>query len=113
MKKSCIEVHRVTFFGYEVLLGKWRLCQTRNDAVMVWIFPTVKKRMQSFLGAALFFHHHILDYAEWSSALYETTNQGFDWEDKSKWKRDYYESSFTRFQKAIMEAVEDYFPNYE
>ena len=28
--------------------------------------------MQSFLGAALFFHNHVPDYSEWSAKLYET-----------------------------------------
>ena len=84
MKKSFIGASKVTFFGYEVTHGEWKLSQTRKDAITAMPFPTTKKEMQSFLGAALFFHSHIPDYSEWSAKLYETTHDGFSW-DRTTW----------------------------
>ena len=64
MKKSWIGTDVVTFFGYEVRPGSWSLSQTRKDAIQNMIFPTTQKSMQSFLGAANFFHTHIPNYAQ-------------------------------------------------
>jgi hypothetical protein len=74
LKKSFIGTKSVTFFGYEVSGGSWKLSDSRKSAIMEWQFPENKKEMQSFLGAALFFHHHIPHYSEWSAKLYETTH---------------------------------------
>jgi hypothetical protein len=64
MKKSWIGVDTVTFFGYEVTHGRWKLSDSRKQAIAEMPFPTTTKGMQSFLGAALFFHQHIPDYSE-------------------------------------------------
>ena len=111
MKKSFIGVETVTFFGYEVSHGKWKLSDARKQDINALPFPKSKKEMQSFLGAALFFHHHIPDYSEWSAKLYETTHDKFNW-DPSTWKFDY-ESYFVRFKECIMKASELYFPRYD
>jgi hypothetical protein len=58
MKKTFIGVDRVTFFGYQISPGKWELSEARKQAVTAIPFPTNKKAMQSFLGAALFMHNH-------------------------------------------------------
>ena len=64
----------VTFFGYEVQPGTWSLSTTRKDAIARMVFPTHQKKMQSFLGAANFFHkafkeafliQNISDVTEW------------------------------------------------
>jgi len=69
MKKSFIGASTVTFFGYEVSHGQWKLSDSRKSAIEDLPFPQSKKEMQSFLGAALFFHNHIADYSELSSKL--------------------------------------------
>ena len=111
MKKSFIGASKVTFFGYEVTHGEWKLSQSRKDAIQAMPFPKSKKEMQSFLGAALFFHNHIPDYSEWSAKLYETTHDGFSW-DRSKWTFDY-EAHFEKFKTCIQNATELYFPRYD
>ena len=111
MKKSFIGASKVTFFGYEVTHGKWKLSQSRKDAIGAMPFPKSKKEMQSFLGAALFFHNHIPDYSEWSAKLYETTHDKFSW-DTSKWDFDY-ESHFNHFKECIQNATELFFPRYD
>ena len=99
MKKSFIGASKVTFFGYEVTHGEWKLSQARKDAIDAMPFPKSKKEMQSFLGAALFFHNHIPDYSEWSAKLYETTHDKFSW-DSSRWTFDY-EAYFNKFKTCI------------
>ena len=63
MKKSWIRTDVVTSFGYEVHPSSWSLSCSRKDAIAKMIFPTTQKQMQSFLGAANFFHTHIPNYA--------------------------------------------------
>ena len=110
MKKSWIGTTIVTFFGYEVQPGSWRLSKSRKDAISQMIFPTSQKIMQSFLGAANFFHTHIPNYADWASSLYECTVAGFDWNPLT-WKKDY-KGLFEIFKVAIQDSATLYFPDY-
>ena len=110
MKKSWIGVTTVNFFGFEVTHGRWKLSDSRKQAISNIPFPANAKEMQSFLGAALFFHHHIPDYSEWSAKLYAMTHTDFVW-DPSGWQYDYL-AHFNRFKDAITKAAELYFPDY-
>ena len=110
MKKSWIGVQSVTFFGYEVSYGKWQLSASRKAAIMAMEFPRNKKTMQSFLGAALFFHYHVPSYSEWVARLYETTHEKFNW-DPATWTFDY-EAHFELFKRALEKASTLHFPDY-
>ena len=110
MKKSWIGVDKVTFFGYEVTHGKWSMSQGRKDAIAAMSMPRNTKEMQSFLGAALFFHHHIPNYSEWAAPLYAMTHESFQW-DPGKWDKDYV-GHFNSFKVAISKAAELFFPDY-
>ena len=110
MKKSWIGVDKVTFFGYEVTHGKWSMSQGRKDAIAAMSMPRNTKEMQSFLGAALFFHHHIPNYSEWAAPLYAMTHESFQW-DPGKWDKDYV-GHFNSFKIAIGKAAELFFPDY-
>ena len=110
MKKSWIGTDEVTFFGYKVRHGSWELSEERKNAIDAIPFPTTTKDMQSFLGAALFFHHHIPDYSEWSAKLYEMTHDGFNW-DPGTWNFDY-KAHFFKFKDALKNAATLYFPDY-
>lgn len=110
MKKSWIGVRKVTFFGYEVTHGKWKLSDSRKVAINQIPFPQSKKDMQSFLGAALFFHHHVPNYSEWSARLYETTHVDFTW-DPDSWVYDY-RAHFEKFKVALTQSLELHFPDY-
>ena len=110
LKKSFIGVEKVTFFGYEVEHGQWRMSGSRKDAIAAIPFPKNTKEMQSFLGAALFFHHHVPDYSEWSARLYEMTHADFVW-DPGQWKFDYV-THFEHFKQALCDASTLYFPDY-
>ena len=110
LKKSFIGVDKVTFFGYEVRHGQWSMSDTRKEAIGAMPFPKTTKEMQSFLGAALFFHHHIPNYSEWSARLYEMTHTTFVW-DPGQWQYDYV-GHFERFKDALKQAATLYFPDY-
>ena len=110
MKKSFIGVTTVTFFGYEVTNGTWKLSESRKQAIAEMKFPHNTKTMQSFLGAALFFHHHVTDYSEWSARLYEMTHLKFNWNPKT-WTYDY-QAHFELFKQAILKATQLHFPDY-
>ena len=110
MKKSWIGTTVVTFFGYEVQPGSWGLSKTRRDAISSMIFPTNTKLMQSFLGAANFFHTHIPNYAAWASSLYECTTTAFNW-DPATWTKDYH-TIFEVFKTAIQDSATLFFPDY-
>ena len=110
LKKSFIGVDKVTFFGYEVQHGQWSMSDSRKLAISAIPFPKNTKEMQSFLGASLFFHHHVPNYSEWSARLYEMTHTDFVW-DPGKWTYDYM-AHFERFKQALRDAATLYFPDY-
>ena len=109
MKKSWIGTNVITFFGYEVKSVSWGLSQSRKDSISAMLFPTTQKQMQSFLGAANFFHIHIPNYAEWASSLYECTTVSFNWT-SSTWAKDY-KAIFDIFKSSIQTAVTLHFPD--
>jgi phospholipid-translocating ATPase len=110
LSKTWIGFNKVTFFGYEITEKAWRLSETRKDSIDNMSFPATKKAMQTFLGASLFFHHHVADYSEWSARLYEMTHDGFKWE-PSSWTFDY-RAHFDKFKLALRKALELIFPDY-
>ena len=66
--------------------------------------------MQSFLGAANFFHTYIPNYATWASSLYECTTAAFNW-DPTTWTKDY-KALFEVFKTAIQDSATLHFPDY-
>jgi hypothetical protein len=110
MKKSWFGLDTVHFFGYEISHGKWCLSQARKDAINKIPFPSNAKAMQSFLGAALFFHYHVPDYSEWAARMYEMTHSSFVW-DPGTWTFDY-RSHFDKFKTALLTSSTLYFPDY-
>ena len=109
MKKSWIGAAVVTSFGYEVRPGSSGLSNSRKESISNMIFPANQKQMQSFLGAANFFHTHIPNYAQWASCFYECTAASFDW-NPSTWTKDY-KDLFAIFKIAITNSATLYFPD--
>ena len=110
MAKSYIGVEVVTFFGYRLTYGKYELSESRKAGIMVIPMPNSLKKMQRFLGSALFFKSFIPDYSEHCALLTEMTKKGFDW-DPITWTRDYAEI-FERFKGILIESTAIYFPDY-
>ena len=90
--------------------GSWQLSDVRKAAISSMIFSTTHKQMQSFIGAANFFHTHIPNVATWASALYERTTAGFNWNSSTS-KIDY-KHLFELFKIAITKSVTLHFPDY-
>ncbi len=58
--KTWLGFQEVTFFGYVCKHLSYELSQKRKDEIMAFPMPTSVKKMQSFLGTALFFKHLFL-----------------------------------------------------
>jgi hypothetical protein len=72
--------------------------------------PQQLKKMQRFLGAAIYFRPFIPDYAERTQLLYQMTNKDFDW-DQASWEQDF-KRAFEDFKEAIGWSFTLYHPDY-
>ena len=86
--KSWLGFEEVKFFGYVCSKDSYRLDDDRTQAIVDIPFPNSPskavntKRMQSFLGAALFFQSFVPNYSDKSAPLNEMVHKNFSW-DKS------------------------------
>ena len=110
MAKSWIGVRQVTFFGYELTYGKYELGEARKNGITAMQFPTNLKKMQRFLGSALFFKSFIPDYSDHCALLTEMTKKDFDW-NPATWKRDYV-AIFEKFKVTLINSTAVFFPDY-
>ena len=115
--KSWFGFEEVKFFGYVCSTNSYRLDDARSQAIMEIPFPNSPskavntKRMQSFLGAALFFQSFVPNYSDKSAVLNEMVHKSFSW-DKTTWKIDY-EAKFIEFKKCLMDIFTLFYPNYD
>jgi hypothetical protein len=82
MAKSKIGYPEVTFFGYLVKDNSYSMTESRKHAVTSLAMPTNLKKVQSFLGATIFFANNLPGYAEYAAPLNEMTTKDFSF-DKS------------------------------
>jgi hypothetical protein len=104
LSKCTFGCQRVEFFGYVIEKGTYRLSDERARAVTSIQFPqppNAVKKMQRFLGAAIYFRPFIPNYAEKTNELYAMTAKDFDWSEKT-WRKDYRET-FESFKDAILQ----------
>ncbi len=109
--KTWLGYSEVKFFGYICKPKSYSLSQERKDALQGIPFPTSKKAMQSFLGAALFFKSFIPNYSAITAPLNDMLKKDFIW-DPSTWKLDYH-AVFTSVKAALQQASSIFYPNYE
>eukprot|EP00973_Karenia_brevis_P090539 12403102-Karenia_brevis.AAC.1 len=83
----------------------------RKQALMSIPFPTTKKLMQSFLGAALFFKSFIPHYSTITAPLNSMLSKDFNWSDKQSWKEDY-EEIFHAVKLHLQKSVALHYPDY-
>ena len=110
-KKSWVGFTEVTFFGYVVTQGTYRLSDDRKAAIAAIPFPKIVKGMQRFLGAALFFSSFIPNYSTLTSPLYDMTKETFPWTNPKEWTQDY-QVFFDDFKEALSASCTICFPNY-
>jgi len=109
--KTWLGFSEVKFFGYICKPKSYSLSQERKDALQSIPFPTNKKGMQSFLGAALFFKNFIPNYSSITAPLNDMLKKDFPW-DPSQWKLDYH-AVFTTVKAALQHASSIFYPNYD
>jgi hypothetical protein len=114
LSKSWFGFDKAEFFGYVCQHGTYRLSSERITSVMSIPFPeggNKMKKMQQFLGSAVYFKPFIFDYSKKTSALTEMTHREFSWSDKT-WLKDY-KTLFESFKADILHSFTLYHPNYE
>jgi len=115
--KSWLGFKEVKFFGYICSHESYRLEDSRLDSIRDIPFPSSNnksvntKKIQSFLGAALFFQPFVQNYSDRAAPLNDLVHKNFSW-DKTTWKVDYLQK-FEEFKSALMNMVTLYYPNYE
>ena len=109
--KTWLGFPEVKFFGYMCRHKSYSLAQERKDSLQAIPFPTNKKAMQSFLGAALFFKNFIPNYSSITAPLNDMLKKEFVW-DPSQWKLDYI-AVFNSVKLALQSASSIFYPNYE
>ena len=86
LSKCKFGFREVEFFGYVIRGDTYGLSDARAKAVAAIRFPgppQQQKKMQRFLGAALYFRPFIEDYAVKAAHLYEMTHNKFNWSEKT------------------------------
>ncbi len=107
--KTWLGYSEVKFFGYVCKPKSYSLSQDRKDALQGIPFPSSKKAMQSFLGAALFFKSFIPNYSTITAPLNDMLKKDFAW-DPSNWKMDYH-AVFASVKEALQQASSIFYPN--
>jgi hypothetical protein len=109
--KTWLGFREANFFGYVCRSGSYELSADRKDAIMKFPFPGTVKKMQSFLGTALFFKSFIPHFSSKAAQLYDMVKREFNW-NEATWTVDY-KQIFEDFKQALIQAMAIHYPNYE
>lgn len=110
--KSWLGVEQVDFFGYICNNKSYRLSEKRMQAIRDIPMPETQKQAQSLAGCCIFFQNFLPYFSDLMAPIYELTVNGFNFKDKSTWKRDY-EADVNRLKEAICQSQSLYYPDYE
>ena len=113
MSKSWFGVKKANFFGYElnVETNTYGMDDKRVQAIKDIPFPTSTKEMQHFLGATIFFRHHVEEHGTVMAPLHVATEKDFDWKNTeaiAKLKVD-----FETAKNACANSILLFQPNYD
>eukprot|EP00981_Chlorochromonas_danica_P007576 scaffold1801_cov193-Ochromonas_danica.AAC.3 len=108
--KTWLGFDTAKFFGYICRKGSYELSNDRKHALSEIPFPMSTKKLQSFLGAALFFKSFIPHYSTLTAPLNDMVSKSFDW-DSSKWTVDY-PAVFDNVKQALQASVALFYPDY-
>ena len=109
--KTWLGFDSVLFFGYRCRYKSYELTDERKAAIQAIPFPNSQKKMQSFLGAALFFKPFVAHYSTKTAPLNDMTKQTFDWSKTSSWSEDY-RAVFESLKMDLQHAITLYYPDY-
>ena len=110
--KSYFGFSEAKFFGYLCKQGTYELTDERKQAINDIPFPTSMRKMQSFLGAIIFFKNFIPNFATLTAALYEMTTEAFDWKNRASWVKDY-EAIFMQVKLILQSPSVLHYPDYD
>ena len=110
LSKSNIGFTEVEFFGFKISKHVYKLTEERKKVINEIPFPRTATQMRSFLGACLFFHPFVPNYAQIAAPLNEMIKNGFSW-DPSTWTADY-EKTFNEVKEACQNSFELAFPDF-
>jgi hypothetical protein len=108
--KTWIGFTEVNFFGFVCKHKSYSLSQQRKDSIVAMPMPDSVKKMQRFLGCALFFSSFIPKYSDLTAPLNDMVRDSFDWNPKT-WKCDY-EKVFADFKEVLLKACALFYPDY-
>ncbi len=109
--KTWLGFKHANFFGYVCRQGHYELSPERKATIEQFPFPTSMKKMQSFLGTALFFKSFVPHFSSVAAPLYDMVHKDFNW-DPVTWTVDYAQA-FADFKKSLIDSVAIFYPNYE
>ncbi len=96
LSKSWFGFDTVEFFGYVCTRGSYKLSDARRNSVTEIPFPAGAnklKKLQMFLGSAVYFKPFIYGYSEKVAVLSEMTRNSFSWNEET-WSKDYRDISW-------------------
>lgn len=99
------------FFGYLVQYQKYELTKERKLSLAAIPFPDTPKKLQSFLGSALFFKNFIPNYSILSAPLYDMLKKDFVWK-PSTWTIPY-QQHYETLLAALQQSTALHYPDYE
>ena len=105
-------VRQIGFFGYVIGYGKYWVNPDRQSAVATIEFPTTLKKLQHFLGLALFISPFIKNYSELTAPLTGLVNDKTDWKTVGEWQ-DKYLAAFNKVKEAVAQATALNLPDLE
>lgn len=113
LSKSWFGFSKVEFFGYICEKNSYRLSEKRMGSVVAIPFPSglnKVKKMQQFLGSAVYFKPFIFDYSRKTAELANMTHRDFSWVETT-WVKDY-KAAFESFKLDIINSFTLYHPDY-
>ena len=114
LSKSWFGFDFVEFFGYLCRSGSYKLSDARKQSVVDIPFPAGSnkvRKMQMFLGSAVYFKPFIFDYSTKTAPLSEMTTKDFSWRQET-WQKDYV-AIFESFKLDILNSFTLYHPDYD
>lgn len=99
LSKSKFGFSTVEFFGFVCTGGSYALSEQRVKEVSAIPFPSTVKKMQQFLGAAMFFKPFIYNFAKKTAKLHDMVTKTFNW-NRTTWQFNY-EEIFNNFKGDI------------
>ena len=103
-EKTRFGVRQIGFFGYIIGFGKYWVNPDRQSAVAEITFPATLKKLQHFLGLALFISPFIPHYSELTAPLTGLVNEKTDWKTVGEWQGKYLEA-FQAVKDAVAQAT--------